>query len=75
MGKILTVAIHKGGTGKTTLVSHLALYARSKKLSVLIIDMDAQGNISAFFNVDSPTAGASALFLEGQEAPMHSIDG
>ncbi|MEB4592566.1 ParA family protein [Candidatus Thiothrix sp. Deng01] len=75
MGKILTVAIHKGGTGKTTLVSHLALYARSKKLSVLIIDMDAQGNISAFFNVESPTAGASALFLEGQEAPMHSIDG
>lgn len=75
MGKILTVAIHKGGTGKTTLVSHLALYGRSKNLSVLVIDMDAQGNISAFFNVDSPEKGASSLFLNGQEAPLHQIDG
>jgi chromosome partitioning protein len=75
MGKILTVAIHKGGTGKTTLVSHLALYARSKKLSVLIIDMDAQANISAFFNVESPAAGSSSLFLKDRETILHPIDG
>lgn len=75
MGKILTVAIHKGGTGKTTIVSHLALYAHSKKLSVLIIDMDAQANISAFFNVDSAKIGASGLFLKDREVVPLSIDG
>ena len=67
MGKIVTVAIHKGGTGKTTIVSHLALYARKQDLSVLIVDMDAQGNISAFFKVEATENGSSNLFLNNNK--------
>lgn len=74
MGKIITVAIHKGGTGKTTIVSHLALFARQKKMSVLVVDMDAQGNISAFFNIDSVKRGASDLFISDKEPEIQHIE-
>lgn len=74
MGKILTVAIHKGGTGKTTLVSHLALYGRYINKSVLIVDMDAQGNISAFFKATDAKNGSSGLFLENREVVKHKIE-
>jgi len=73
MGKIITVAIHKGGTGKTTIVSHLALHACKNNLSVLIVDMDAQGNISAFFNVDSASKGTSDLFLKDKEPKIQHV--
>ncbi len=43
-GKILTVAIHKGGAGKTTVAVHLALYAADQGHRVLLVDLDAQGN-------------------------------
>lgn len=74
MGKILTVAIHKGGTGKTTLVSHLALYGRVMNKSVLVVDMDAQGNISAFFKASESKKGSSGLFLENKELGRKKID-
>ena len=64
MGKILTVAIHKGGTGKTTLVTHLALWAERKELSVLVVDVDAQANTSHFFDAPTTEKGSSQLFLE-----------
>lgn len=74
MGKILTVAIHKGGTGKTTLVSHLALYGRVMNKSVLIVDMDAQGNISAFFKAPEAKNGSSGLFLENREVAKYTVE-
>lgn len=76
MGKIVTVAIHKGGTGKTTIVSHLAFYAASKlNLKVLVVDMDAQGNISAFFDAETGKAeGSSSLFFEDKQATVQSTD-
>lgn len=74
MGKILTVTIHKGGTGKTTIVSHLALNARQKNLSVLVVDMDAQGNISAFFNIDSANKGSSDLFINDKKPEIQHIE-
>ena len=64
MGKILTVAIHKGGTGKTTLVTHLALWAERKQLAVLVVDVDAQANTSHFFGADTGKKGSSQLFSE-----------
>ncbi|MGB1257498.1 MAG: ParA family protein [Thiolinea sp.] len=74
MGKILTVAIHKGGTGKTTLVSHLALYCLSVEKSVLVVDMDAQGNISSFFNSKPTEQGTSKLFFENSSiGPQKSL--
>ncbi|HVV52352.1 MAG TPA: ParA family protein [Polyangia bacterium] len=46
MGKILTVSINKGGTGKTTIAAHLAFLAAERGAKTLLVDLDAQGNAS-----------------------------
>lgn len=33
MGKIVTIAIHKGGTGKTTVAAHLAFVGAERALA------------------------------------------
>jgi chromosome partitioning protein len=57
-----TIAIlsQKGGTGKTTSVRTLTDVLRRLDLSVLAVDLDPQGNLSDYFDVDpeaSPTVG------------------
>lgn len=44
MGAIVTIANHKGGVGKTTLVVNLADAFNRSGLRVLVVDMDAQAN-------------------------------
>lgn len=44
--KVITVAMQKGGVGKSTLARSLAVAAVQDGLSVLIVDMDAQQSVS-----------------------------
>lgn len=44
MGKVITVAIEKGGTAKTTTVVNLAALAAKDGMKVLVVDCDAQAN-------------------------------
>lgn len=44
--QIITIAMQKGGVGKSTLVRSLAVAAARDGLSVLILDMDAQQSVS-----------------------------
>lgn len=58
----ITIAVlsQKGGTGKTTTVRTLTDAFRRSGLRVLAIDLDPQGNLSDYFDVDpeaSPTVG------------------
>src|SRR6201988_1917514 len=58
----VTIAIlsQKGGTGKTTAVRTLTDLFRRSGLSVLAVDLDPQGNLSDYLDVDpeaSPTIG------------------
>ena len=48
---VLCVYHFKGGVGKTTICAHLAaqLYQSERRLSVLVIDCDAQSNLSLVF--------------------------
>jgi chromosome partitioning protein len=56
----IAVLSQKGGTGKTTLVRTLADVLQRAGLDVLAVDLDPQGNLSDYFDLDpdvAPTIG------------------
>lgn len=64
---ILTVAIQKGGTGKTTTAAVLAQAAAYRGVNVLAIDLDPQANLSFALAADAGGKGSFDL-LEGAAA-------
>lgn len=56
-GKVITVAQHKGGAGKTTLSAQLAAGFDHDGARVLIIDVDPQGSLTEWHKVRSQTLG------------------
>ena len=60
MAETIAILSQKGGTGKTTSVRTLTDVLRRLDLRVLAVDLDPQGNLSDYFDVDpeaSPTVG------------------
>ncbi len=60
MAQTIAILSQKGGTGKTTSTRTLTDVLRRLDLRVLAIDLDPQGNLSDYFDVDpeaSPTVG------------------
>ncbi len=65
MNNILTVGVSKGGTGKTFLATQLALRAHiDHGLSVLLIDLDDQGNAGAMLKRNGKAAVSSVQSSE-----------
>lgn len=67
MTKIITTAIIKGGTGKTSTAVSLAQAGAKKKKKVLCIDLDPQGTMTSFLNGEIETEGSYEL-LHGEDA-------
>lgn len=56
--KVVAIAQQKGGTGKTTLLAHLALYWVRQGQRVAILDIDPQRSISTWWALRQDRQGA-----------------
>ena len=71
----LTIAVlsQKGGTGKTTAVRHLTETFRDAGLRVLAIDLDPQGNLSDYFDIEPEADPTIGDVLSGRASAQDAI--
>src|SRR6195952_5148812 len=73
MAQKIAVLSQKGGTGKTTAGRHLADTFRRAGLNVLAIDLDPQGNLSDYLDVDPEAEPTIRDVLVGQAKAKAAI--
>jgi chromosome partitioning protein len=71
----IAVLSQKGGTGKTTLVRTLTDVLRRVGLDVLAIDLDPQGNLSDYFDVDADATPTMGEVLAAQAHASEAVHG
>lgn len=73
--KILAIAQHKGGVGKTTSVINIGAALANKGYTVLLVDLDAQANLTESLGVAAGTKGIlEALTSEDKVEPVTITD-
>ena len=73
MALTISVLSQKGGTGKTTAVRHIVEAFRMSGLRVLAIDLDPQGNLSDYFDIDPEADPTIGDVLTGRCAAAEAI--
>ncbi len=71
----IAVLSQKGGTGKTTAVRTLTDVFRRVGLNVLAVDLDPQGNLSDYLDVDPEAEPTIADVLSGQADVRDAVHG
>jgi len=71
----IAVLSQKGGTGKTTAVRTLTDVFRLSGLRVLAVDLDPQGNLSDYFDVDPDAAPTIGDVLSGRATAAEAVHG
>jgi chromosome partitioning protein len=74
--RVFVVANQKGGVGKTTTSVNLAAALALGGLSVLVVDLDPQGNATTALGVDHPpgTPGTYEVLMSGAPLADHVVD-
>ena len=75
MAVTIAVLSQKGGTGKTTAVRTLTDLLRRLDLRVLAVDLDPQGNLSDYLDIDPDAAPTIGDVLAGRAQPSEAVHG
>src|ERR1700744_6383689 len=73
MAETIAVLAQKGGTGKTTAVRTLTDVFRRLDLRVLAVDLDPQGNLSDYLDVDPDASPTLADVLGGSAKARDAV--
>src|SRR5436189_368011 len=73
MAETIAVLSQKGGTGKTTAVRTLTDIFRRAGLDTLALDLDPQGNLSDYFDVDPDAEPTVADVLTGRAQASEAV--
>src|SRR4030081_3844188 len=73
MAHTIAVLSQKGGTGKTTAVRTLTDAFRRSGLDTLAVDLDPQGNLSDYFDVDPQADPTVADVLTGRAEASEAV--
>ena len=73
MSKVLAIANQKGGVGKTTTAVNLAASLKATRKSVLLIDLDPQGNATMGSGIDKNILELSIYDLLSKQAGFDEV--
>jgi len=73
MARTIAILSQKGGTGKTTTVRTLTDVLRRLEVATLAVDLDPQGNLSDYFDVDPETEPTVGDVLTGRAKAADAI--
>ena len=73
MARVIAVANHKAGVGKTTTAINLAAGLAENNRRVLVVDLDPQECLSASMGIESPDEGSSIAEVLLGDVPLESI--
>src|SRR2546427_7316349 len=73
MAATIAVLSQKGGTGKTTAVRTLTDVFRRLDLRILAVDLDPQGNLSDYLDVDPDASPTIGDVLTGRAKPTEAV--
>ena len=73
MGRILASCNQKGGVGKTTTAINAATYLAASGASVLLVDMDPQGNATSGLGIDKETLDLDVYHAIVDQVPVIEV--
>ena len=71
--KIISIANHKGGVGKTASVATIGAILASKGKKILLVDLDTQANLTRHFFADIPARIVYHAIRERKDLPIYPV--